>query len=173
LNVVFQIFLLDWFLGGYFLSYGIDVATYDTINPMTKVFPKVTKCNYYKIGPSGSRVKLDALCILPLNIVNEKLFLFLWFWFTFLTVVSFYQLVYRAVVLGSAQFRSKLLKARCRCLADKHAEAITKRLSFGDMFFIDLLGRNVNPIVFRELLTSLGGALQGKNHYDADITMAV
>ena len=39
--------------------------------------------------------KSDAMCLLPLNIVNEKVFLVLWFWFIILTTASALALVYR------------------------------------------------------------------------------
>ena len=39
--------------------------------------------------------KFDAMCLLPLNIVNEKVFLVLWFWFIILTTASALALVYR------------------------------------------------------------------------------
>lgn len=50
-------------------------------DPMDIVFPKVTKCTFHKFGPSGTIEKFDGLCILPLNILNEKIYVFLWFWF--------------------------------------------------------------------------------------------
>ena len=31
---------------------------------------------------------IDGLCILPLNIINEKIYVFLWFWFVFVALVS-------------------------------------------------------------------------------------
>ena len=34
--------------------------------------PQVAKCSFQKFGPSGSLQKHDALCVLPLNIINEK-----------------------------------------------------------------------------------------------------
>ena len=34
--------------------------------------PQVAKCTFQKFGPSGSLQKHDALCVLPLNIINEK-----------------------------------------------------------------------------------------------------
>ena len=36
--------------------------------------------NYFRYGPSGSVVTLDILCLLPLNILNEKIYLGLSFW---------------------------------------------------------------------------------------------
>ena len=41
-------------------------------DPLTKVFPRVTKCDWHHYGPSGSIQKVDALCVLAVNIINEK-----------------------------------------------------------------------------------------------------
>ena len=47
---------------------------------MIYIFPRMTKCTFHKFGASGEVEKHDALCILPLNIVNEKIYIFIWFW---------------------------------------------------------------------------------------------
>ena len=68
-------------------------------DPMARVFPKMTKCTFHKwgqivmqakssvqlyilydlrYGPSGTIVNHDGLCILPINIINEKIYVFLW-----------------------------------------------------------------------------------------------
>ena len=39
---------------------------------MAKVFPKVSKCTFHRYGPSGTIGNHDGLCILPINIINEK-----------------------------------------------------------------------------------------------------
>ena len=41
-------------------------------DPLNSVFPKVAKCTFNKFGPSGTIEKFDGLCILSLNIINEK-----------------------------------------------------------------------------------------------------
>ena len=41
-------------------------------DPMTRVFPRMTKCIYRKFGASGTIQTHDALCILPINVINEK-----------------------------------------------------------------------------------------------------
>jgi hypothetical protein len=47
---------------------------------MARIFPKVTKCTFNFYGPSGTLQSRDGLCALPLNILNDKIFVFLWFW---------------------------------------------------------------------------------------------
>ena len=48
-NVLCQIYFMDYFLGGQFLTYGMDVLNIseesfnERVDPMSKVFPKVCK----------------------------------------------------------------------------------------------------------------------------------
>ncbi len=60
----------------------------DRLDPMIYIFPRMTKCTFHKFGATGEVEKLDALCILPLNIVNEKIYIFIWFWFLILGALS-------------------------------------------------------------------------------------
>jgi hypothetical protein len=60
---------------------------------MIYVFPRMTKCTFHKFGTSGNIEKHDALCILPLNIVNEKIYIFIWFWLLLLGLLTFLILV--------------------------------------------------------------------------------
>ena len=55
---------------------------------MTSFFLQVTKCTFHKFGPSGTIQKFDGLCVLPLNIINEKIYVFLWFWFVLLAIIT-------------------------------------------------------------------------------------
>ena len=41
------------------------------IDPMSRIFPRVTKCIFTKFGPGGVIIRRDALCVLPVNIINE------------------------------------------------------------------------------------------------------
>jgi hypothetical protein len=48
----------------------------------------MTKCTFHKYGGSGTIQKFDALCVLSMNIVNEKIYIFLWFWFIILAIIT-------------------------------------------------------------------------------------
>lgn len=85
LNVILNIYMVDKFLGGAFLTYGIDVIKFSNMNqesrfdPMIEIFPRLTKCTFHKFGPGGSPQTHDTLCVLALNILNEKIYIFLWY----------------------------------------------------------------------------------------------
>ena len=69
--------LLSHFLGGEFRTYGLQVASIteedpaDRVDPMSRIFPRMTKCTFNKFGPSGTLQRRDAMCVLPVNIINE------------------------------------------------------------------------------------------------------
>ena len=62
------------------------------------VILQVTKCTFHKFGPSGTVQKFDGLCVLPLNIINEKIYVFLWFWFVILAITTGIQVNYFSYV---------------------------------------------------------------------------
>lgn len=126
------------------------------MDPMSYVFPKIAKCTYRSVGPSGGIELRDALCILPLNILNEKIFMFLWFWFVILSIISLALFLYRLLTVYSIKLRKYLLMAQARHVKRAVIENIVNQLYFGDWFMLNMLGKNMNPIIFRELVVDLG-----------------
>lgn len=128
-----NIFSTDKFLGGTFLDYGTDVISFSNMNqenrtdPMVAVFPRVTKCTFHKFGPSGSIQKHDALCVLALNILNEKIYIFLWFWFIILAILSGMALIYSAAVVLLPSTREAILKRRFRFGSPDAVETIIRK----------------------------------------------
>ena len=76
-NVCFQMWLMDHFFNGHFSNYGIDILSISNkdpeqrVDPMAKIFPKMSKCNFNMFGPSGTKQLYDGLCVLPLNILFD------------------------------------------------------------------------------------------------------
>ena len=81
-------------------------------DPMNIVFPKVTKCTFHKYGPSGTITRHDGLCILALNIINEKIYVFLWFWFVSVAIFSALALLYRMFIIITPSMRVNAIMAR-------------------------------------------------------------
>nr|XP_023026317.1 innexin inx2-like [Leptinotarsa decemlineata] len=152
INVIVQIYFMDWFVSGNFSLYGIEHASNKLVNPMNTVFPKIAKCTYFRFGPSGTLEIRDALCILPLNVLNEKFFLILWYWLLVLLIVTMLCLVYRGMFLFIPNFRVYLLRAHSRKLERKKAEFIVSKISFGDFFVLYKVGKNVNTMIYKELI---------------------
>ena len=71
------------------------------IDPMAIIFPRGTKCSFFKYGPSGTVQTHDAICVLPVNIVNEKVYVFLWFWLVILSVLTVLSVIYHMAFMVS------------------------------------------------------------------------
>ena len=196
INVAGQIWFMDFFLGGKcsfptmengapdeffyhliflgeFTQYGTDVlkmtelAPEERVDPMARVFPKMTKCTFHKFGPSGTVEKFDGLCVLPLNIINEKIYVFLWFWFVIVCIITGVQIIYRLAVLVMPRLREILLRTRARLAPMIKIETICRESRLGDWFLLYQLGKNMDPLVFRDFINELYSKLE--NQKDADV----
>lgn len=161
-NVLCQIFFLDLFLGGVFTTYGSDVLAMsqedpeNRNDPLNSVFPKVAKCTFNKYGPSGTIENYDGLCILSLNIINEKIYILLWFWFVFLSTVSAIQLVWRAFSIISGRMREFILRGQSRLLAGPDDVTLCcYNMSMGDWFILVQIGNNIDSHIYADLIQQI------------------
>ena len=166
LNLLVQMWFMNWFFDGEFMTYGWDVIRYcqrdqeDRIDPMIYIFPRMTKCLFHSYGSSGDIQRHDALCMLPLNVVNEKIYVFLWFWFMILGFLTFLVILYRCFILSAFKWRSHFLHARCRLSQSKDLKIICNRGNIGDWFVLYMLGSNLDPLVMREITRDMAKRLE-------------
>lgn len=162
---------MDKFFDGAFLTYGLRVIEFlnsddeDRVDPMVEIFPRMTKCTFRKFGVSGDLEKHDSLCILPLNVVNEKIYIFLWFWFIILTVLTVFVLVFRVIIIFSPRMRVYLLRMRYRLIRSDAIDLIVRRSKMGDWFLFYMLGENVDSVIFRDVLHELANKLARHNFH--------
>lgn len=160
-NVVAQMFLLDTFFEGEFMRYGLNVLEFtqldqdNRIDPMIRIFPRVTKCKFYKYGPSANIETIDALCLLPLNIINEKIYIFLWFWFVSLAILTFIMLLFGLVIIASPSIRIYMLNLRFGISQSSHLNMIVKKSTIGDWFLLYLLGKNMDSYILKDIVAEL------------------
>jgi len=173
-NVIFQMCLTDKFLGYSFSEYGLDVLSWPDqdpelrMDPMSRVFPRITKCRFEKFGGSGTIQNFDALCVLGMNIINEKIFVFLWFWFIVLAIITGVNLVYRAVTWFVPSVRSRLVileEFGFRSQRPDQAERISLYLSetsHSDWLIIYYLAQSMDKGNFYEFILKMSGS--GETH---------
>lgn len=165
-NLTTQIFFVNFFLDGEFTTYGIEVLKFTELDTeqredsMARIFPKVTKCSFNTYGPSGSVQKHDAVCILPLNNVNEKIYIFLWFWFLILTILSVSGLIYRLFILLSPKFRYFMLCYQTKLSPRNKIKKILNLCRIGDWFILYQLSKNINSLIFNEIILELDPELE-------------
>ncbi|KAJ8672806.1 hypothetical protein QAD02_004066 [Eretmocerus hayati] len=166
-NVLVQIYATNKFLGGSFVGIGKDLVEFDPknlIGALDAVFPKVTKCEFHRYGPSGGLQRHDVICVMALNIINEKIYGFLWFWFIILAVLTALGLVWRVLTMlfhSKGNFFSRaVFKIACPGKYEPlEILNVTKESHYGDWLFLYYIAKNVENYVFKELLHGLAADL--------------
>lgn len=151
-----QLYAMDLLLGGRFLALGGAVTDYALLrNALATTFPKVTICSMELFGPSGSTEMVSGMCTLPVNIVNEKVYLLLWFWFLLVTLVASVQLARQLMLLASS-LRSLLSPGLSSTLSSpRQVQQLVTRGSYGDTVLLQLVAANTDSSQFAELVRHL------------------
>ena len=129
----------------------------DTVNPMCEVFPKMASCRYHRYGMGGGIDNRHAICILGLNMINDKVFLFIWIWFCLLIFLGGLRLITRSFQLCSSKVRYFLVYVKMdryfkKNAHMKHIQHYLNNCSIGDWFVLYQLSKNVNKRFFAEFL---------------------
>jgi len=161
-----QLVFIHYFLGGQFFTYGITVIANASnyFGHMETVFPKVTKCTMETFGVTGKIVKHAGICVLPINVVNEKIYLFLYFWLMGLAAWTVLSVLYELALLVVPLLRRHFLRRRSgsvllnyvRAVLDNHATV------YGDFIILRKLGDNMECSQFEALLVALGENIESK-----------
>ncbi|XP_068141889.1 innexin inx4 [Drosophila tropicalis] len=165
---VVNMLLLNIFLDGFWSQYvealkAIPSYNWNEWTRMTsRVFPKIAKCEVIRFGASGSPNVYDNLCLLPLNILNEKIFAFLWLWFMLMTLLAGLKLLYRVVILFHRGLRFQLVHAKARNMSKSELESALSNFSYGDWFVLMRVSNNISPEIFQKLLNQLNASRHGK-----------
>lgn len=167
-NAIFQLFMLNGFLGNQYHLYGIqiiyDLLTGTTWSLSSKRFPKITLCDF-EIHQMGNIHRHTVQCVLPINLFNEKIFIFLWFWFVFVAMATCLSLTRWVWAVGFRFTRTwyvrKHLKVmdkfnrdndRDNKMAVKFAESYLRQ---DGIFVLKLVAKNSTDLVVADIVASL------------------
>lgn len=165
-NIVAQMYAMNRFFDGEFYDYGLRVLQVSDqlqekrVDPMIYIFPRVTKCSFHKFGPSGTVQNHDALCVLPLNVVNEKTYILIWFWFVALAALLCVLVAYRACLIGCPSLRPRLLRISRKITSRRDARVVAQHLDVGDWWVLYMLGKNLDPAVYNEIVVDLAKRME-------------
>lgn len=135
-----------------------------TVYNKTKINFQVTKCTFHKYGPSGTIQAHDAMCVMALNIINEKIYTFFWFWFVLLFAASTIGLIWRIVTIclhaRSHKFNEMIFWLSCPGkLNPWKVLTVTRHCNYTDWLFLKYLSKNMDSIIFRDLFIGLAEEL--------------
>ena len=111
------------------------------------------------VGTGDGTAKINGLCLLSQNIINEKIYLFLWFWFVFMFVAWAIQFIFEIAILAMKQFRSWLIEQQSGSFNDDgEMKRFVENCNLGDWFLLYQIGKNTNDEFFHKLIKNLSNA---------------
>lgn len=129
-------------------------------DPMCEVFPKQVACYYSRYGLGGGRDSRSGVCILGLNMINDKVFLLIWVWQYMIILAGLIRVCTRSSQLLSAKVRYFLMKMKMNRYFKnnahiKHIQHYVLNCSIGDWFVLYQMSKNLNRRFFGEFLALL------------------
>ena len=95
------------------------------------------------------------MCILALNIMNEKIYTFIWFWFIILAVITSLDFAYRAAILSLPSLRTAIMRTRLTTPHKDDADLLTLCCSIGDWVLLDFLSKNMDTMGFSIVVSKM------------------
>lgn len=161
-SIIFNMFLFKWVINDFWVEYqpAIGALIHGDLlkfrQQSTVLFPLQAKCNYTSFGNSGSMVNHDALCYMPLNVVNEKIFVFLYFWYIFILFYATLNLIYFLTLLAFNSLRLIDVGRMCeRTVTRRECKKISGNGDFGFWFTLHIFHKNLSPVFFQDLAKEL------------------
>lgn len=148
-------FLMQWVFNDFWTEYRPAISAmmqgnYTAFSQNSaKLFPTQAKCIYNFVGASGSMNERDAICFLPQNTVNEKVFLFLYLWLIALIILSFLNMTYLVAMMSMKCLRTIKLHQMSGIYPsdDVQKQNISCLSKLGYWFTIYMLHSNLNPVL--------------------------
>lgn len=156
-NVAIQTYVLDVLFRGKFAGLGLMAGSYyssEMLSDPFRLFPVVAICSLKRYGPTGFVEQIDALCMLPINALNAKIFLWLWIWFRSLQFLSIVNLLYLVLCIICPRFRALLQKIpnfAKGCDGDLSYSKLIAEGNCGDWFILSSLQKHIDGRDFRRL----------------------
>lgn len=166
-NAVGQLMLMQRFLG---LNSDYNLFGLTILNDLlkgrywneTSVFPRVGFCRVPIKLTSTPIPMVTVQCTLPINMLNEKIYVFLWFWFVFVASLEVTSIGVWACRLAARQSRLRQL-VRYLKIAGTYEESMDPLLTRFEMTFLRLDGSfllhmmhlNAGSLITQEILQAM------------------
>ena len=112
-------------------------------------------CSMNYIGPSGEPVQVSGMCTLPINILNEKIYLIIWIWYLLMIIMSVISLLYQLSFLIAPYLRQLSLQKNSNNIPFNQIRRLVRRCTYGDFILLEILANNLDSSQFKALLSHL------------------
>lgn len=161
LAVTGNVLLLNLFLRGFWwqfwpavqVLFSFDYQSW--LSASARIFPRLAKCEFFFVGASGGIQSLQSLCLLPLNVLNEKIYAGVYLWFLVLFVVSAVNVAWKLLLLACRPLRMFCVRVEYREVPAYQWEAALDEGSYGQWFLFRRIAGNLSTSVVHTLVDRL------------------
>lgn len=167
-NACGQVWLMQRFLGlgQNYTFFGLNIASNIIAGKdwqQTMVFPRVTFCRVL-VKNVGHVNAVTAQCVLPVNMLNEKIYIFLWFWIILASILSFVSI---PIWFGRIYFqknRSGFIKKYLKLAEKLHStrkdralldKFVRKFLRHDGVFLLQMISLNAGELIVADIIGQL------------------
>jgi hypothetical protein len=162
INSLIQLILIHIILGQSGWFYGFDVwyniFIKNSVLTDSPYFPRVTLCDL-RIREVGNLHQYTVQCVLPINMLNEKVFSFAWFWFVTVFTSNFYSLIstfYKTLIknhrIDFVRDLYRISTIKTDVLFDKFVRDYLKQ---DGVLILHLIHHNGDPFLASEIVRNL------------------
>ncbi|XP_070496894.1 innexin inx4-like [Chironomus tepperi] len=171
--IVINMLLLNTVIRDFFSVYQPAVSSFFAANytqfnrNSAYLFPIQAKCKFDAYGPSGGIQTIDALCILPQNVINDKIFVIIYVWFILILLCSIFHFIYLCIVFSFQKLRifqvGRMLE---REVTIRKCKDISNNGDLGLWFTLRIFRHNLSPICFQSLCNDLAPLTKKSRSFD-------
>jgi hypothetical protein len=163
INSILQLFLLNTLLGhrgnAWFLDIDIMRSIFRHGNPLldSPYFPRVTLCDV-PIREIAEIHRYTVQCALPINILNEKIFLALSFWFSYLilhNILSFIILIFQQLQNQRIDYIKRLATMIKGNKQDYLDNFTVRYLTYDGVFLLRLISHNSSELQTMKIVETM------------------
>lgn len=97
----------------------------------------------------------DNLCLLPINIVNEKFYLVIWVLFFAVLAISLWAVFIRIMLMLFKDLRFSYIQTYNKHIDEKYFHSVFSNSSYPYWFILYLLSCNLEPMHFRDVILAI------------------
>ena len=113
-------------------------------------------CEMSFFGNSGEVQNASGVCNLPINIINEKIYLIIWVWFLVMIVATVLVMLGQLCLLVAPYLRYVLLHKTIKSKPPvHHIKRLIRRCSYGDYILLNFLAKNLDSSQFDALVSKI------------------
>lgn len=148
-SAALQILFMNKFFNMNFLHFGFKLWNYS--DPMAKAFPNLTKCNLHAYGYPD----VNFTCILPINLLNQKVYFVVWLWYQLLIICSIFNMINRIFLTCSTKLRCAVIMEQVEIANRDSLISVVSDSSIGEWYILNVLSLNINSTMFNQIINEL------------------